>query len=77
MNGICAWAGWLSANGGQLCFLTASADEAEMATHATNGLIDSVCSKAVLQAKASHLTSQAERTQLMNILHRANDEATQ
>lgn len=76
MRGLCAWSGWLSSRGGQLCILAGSPENARLVEQAANGLVDTVCTREQLKDKPTHLTSMSERAQLINILRNTRQETT-
>ena len=64
-RGLCAWAGWLSSQGGRLCLIAANADQLTYVQSQTNNAIDVVDSQDALMAHGWRLTGAAERSGLL------------
>jgi CheY-like chemotaxis protein len=68
MRSLCAWAGWLSAQGGRLCIL---APAPVTRTHFEDGVgafVDILDNPDTLRIQSQHLTGNAERLQLLNVI---------
>ncbi len=68
MRGICAWAGWLSAQGGRLCLLARTPAARQHFGEGVGRYVDVLNDPDALDAAARRLTGAAERTQLLDLL---------
>ncbi|HAS83691.1 MAG TPA: hypothetical protein DCS43_13720 [Verrucomicrobia bacterium] len=73
MRGICAWAGWLSAQGGRLCLLARTPDAQQHFGEGVGRYVDVLNDLDALDATARRLTGAAERTQLLDLLRFARN----
>jgi CheY-like chemotaxis protein len=67
-RGLCAWAGWLSAEGGRLCLVARNPDCLARMRREVGRYVDVVESLESVEMQASRLTGDAERRQLLELL---------
>lgn len=74
LRGICAWAGWLSSQGGRLCMITDSSESARALWLRMDGFVEVIDSLERLKGLGLRLTGAAERQQLLNAVASLKDQ---
>lgn len=76
LRGVCAWAGWLSSQGGRLCMIADSPEHARALWQQMDGFVEVVDSLERLQGQGLRLTGEAERRRLLEtVVSPKDDEA--
>ena len=68
MRSLCAWAGWLSAQGGRLCILAQTPAIRRHFEAGAGTFVDIIDSPDTLRIQSQRLTGNAERSQLLSVI---------